>query len=79
MNAGQIRRMRFDLRRSVKAQESWVERWFGWWRGTGLTPVDVGQLRWPIGSARDDHDGPATVTQASTQSRQQARREPLTW
>jgi len=79
MSAGAIRRMRLDLRRSVKTEESWIERWFGWLRGNGLVPADVGRLRWPMSSARHDYDAPATVVQTSTQSPQQAIREPLTW
>lgn len=79
MSAGAIRRMRLDLRRSVKTEESWTERWFGWLRGNRLVPADVGRLRWPMSSARQDYDAPATVIQTSTQSTQQAMREPLTW
>lgn len=79
MNAGPIHRMRLDLRRSVKAEETWTERWFGWLRGNDLVPADVGRLRRPMGSARHDHDGPTTVVQTSTQSPQQAIREPLAW
>ena len=79
MSAGAIRRMRLDLRRSVKTEESWIERWFGWLRGNGLVPADVGRLRWPMSLARHDYDAPATVVQTSTQSPQQAMREPLTW
>ncbi|WCC79969.1 hypothetical protein O6R08_11135 [Cutibacterium equinum] len=78
MCAGPVRRMRLDLRRTVKTEESWAERWFGWLRGNGLAPADVGRLRWPTGSARHDHEPPAIVTQTKTQSPQQAIREPLT-
>ncbi|WP_082863945.1 hypothetical protein [Cutibacterium namnetense] len=79
MSAGPIRRMRLDLRRSVKAEKSWTERWFGWLRGNGLAPADVGRLRWSTDSTCHEHDDPAPMVQTSTQSRQQALREPLTW
>ena len=78
MCAGPVRRMRLDLRRSIKSDESWEERWFGWLRGDGLAPADVGRLRWPTGSARHDHESTASATQTRTQSPQQAIREPLT-
>lgn len=78
MCAGPVRRMRLDLRRSVKTEETWAERLFGWLRGNRLAPADVGRLRWPTGSVRHDHEPPATVIQTRTQSPQQAIREPLT-
>ncbi|MDO4412567.1 hypothetical protein [Cutibacterium sp.] len=78
MRAGAVRRMRLDLRRSVKAEKSWTERWFGWLRGNELAPVDVGRLRLPTGSPRYHHESTATCVQAKTQSPQQATREPLT-
>ena len=79
MSAGAIRRMRLDLRRSVKTEESWIERWFGWLRGYGLVPADLRRLRWPKSLARHEYYTPATELQTSTQSPQQAMREPLTW
>ncbi|KEY35409.1 hypothetical protein FB33_2532 [Cutibacterium acnes] len=51
----------------------------GGWGGKGLVRVVVGVLGGPMGLARHDYDAPATVVQTSTQSPQQAMREPLTW